>query len=94
MQPKLLKYVLDIESVVKEIESIKQKAQNDFNNFSNDIILQRAVERDLEIIGEAIRKIILIDLFLKRNAPNHWLPPYTAPGIECCNEQFGRRFLL
>ena len=38
-----------------------QKTQNDFNNFSNDIILQRAVERDLEIIGEAIRKIIEIN---------------------------------
>lgn len=60
MQPKLLKYILDIESVVKEIESIKRKAQNDFNIFSDDIILQRAVERDLEIIGEAIRKIIEI----------------------------------
>lgn len=61
MQPKLLKYILDIESVIEEIESIKQKTQNDFNNFSNDIILQRAVERDLEIIGEAIRKIIEIN---------------------------------
>lgn len=61
MQPKLLKYILDIESVIEEIESIKQKTQNDFNNFSDDIILQRAVERDLEIIGEAIRKIIEIN---------------------------------
>lgn len=61
MQPKLLKYILDIESVIEEIESIKQKTKNDFNNFSDDIILQRAVERDLEIIGEAIRKIIEIN---------------------------------
>jgi uncharacterized protein with HEPN domain len=61
MQPKLLKYILDVESVIEEIESIKEKTQNDFNNFSNDIILQRAIERDLEIIGEAIRKIIDIN---------------------------------
>jgi uncharacterized protein with HEPN domain len=61
MQPKLLKYILDIESIIEEIESIKQKAQNDFNHFSEDIILQRAVERDLEIIGEAMRKIIEIN---------------------------------
>lgn len=61
MQPKLLKYILDIESVIGEIELIKQKTQNDFNNFSDDIILQRAVERDLEIIGEAVRKMIEID---------------------------------
>lgn len=61
MQPKLLKHILDIESVIEEVESIKQKTQNDFNNFSDDTILQRAVERDLEIIGEAIRKIVEIN---------------------------------
>ena len=61
MQHKLLKYILDIESVIVEIESIKQKSQNEFNNFSDDIIFQRAIERDLEIIGEAIRKIIEIN---------------------------------
>jgi uncharacterized protein with HEPN domain len=61
MQPKLLKYILDIESVIEEIESIKRKTQNDFSNFSDEIILQRAVERDLEIIGEAIRKMIEIN---------------------------------
>lgn len=61
MQPKLLKYILDVESVIKEIESIKQKTQNNFNNFSDNIILQRAVERDLEIIGEAIRKMVEIN---------------------------------
>lgn len=53
MQPKLLKYILDIERVIGEIESIKQKTQNDFNNFSDDFILQRAVERDLEINGKS-----------------------------------------
>ena len=57
MQPKLLKYILDIESVIEEIESIKQKTLNNYNNFSDNLIFQRAVERDLEIIGEAIRKI-------------------------------------
>ncbi|GAB3004331.1 hypothetical protein GCM10027284_22670 [Cyclobacterium sediminis] len=61
MQPKLLKYILDIESVIEEIESIKKKTQNDFNLFSEDIIFQRAVERDLEITGEASRKMIDIN---------------------------------
>ncbi len=61
MQPKLLKYILDIESVIQEIETIKEKTGNNFNHFKADFILQRAVERDLEIIGEAIRKILEID---------------------------------
>jgi uncharacterized protein with HEPN domain len=61
MQHKILKYLLDIESVINEIESIKIKSENNFEFFKSDIILQRAIERDLEIIGEAIRKILEID---------------------------------
>ena len=57
MQHKALKYILDIESIITEIETIKNRLNNDFNQFSNDVIMQRAVERDLEIIGEAVRKI-------------------------------------
>ena len=61
MQPSILKFLLDIQSVIQEIELVKTKTNNDFTSFKSDILLQRAVERDLEIIGEAIRKIIEID---------------------------------
>ncbi len=57
MQPKVLKYILDIQAVIQEIKNIKAKTENNFNLFKADIILQRAIERDLEIIGEAIKKI-------------------------------------
>lgn len=65
MQPKVLKYILDIQSIIQEIEMIKTKTNNNFNSFKSDIILQRAVERDLEIIGEAIRKILDIEPSIK-----------------------------
>ncbi len=61
MQSRVLKYILDIESVINEIENIKAKTQNNFNLFQSDIILQRAIERDLEIIGEAIKNIIQLE---------------------------------
>jgi len=61
MQLKMLKYILDIQSVIQEIESIKSKTSNNFNNFKADIILQRAVERDLEIIGEAIKNLVILN---------------------------------
>ena len=57
MQHKLFKYFLDIESIIIEIEAIKTKTDNNFILFKSDIILQRAIERDLEILGEAIKKI-------------------------------------
>ena len=50
-----------MKNVIAEIDSIKQKTHNDFRIFSDDIILQRAVERDLEIIGEAVRKMMAIN---------------------------------
>jgi len=65
MQPKILKYLLDIQNIIQEIEIVKIKTNNKFNSFQSDILLQRAVERDLEIIGEAIRKIIEIDPTIK-----------------------------
>lgn len=52
--------MLDIESVISEIEIIKERSDNDFNVFTKDVIMQRAIERELEIIGEAVRKIIEI----------------------------------
>ena len=61
MQHRILKYLLDIESIILEIEEIKVKSENNFAFFNSDIILQRAIERDLEIIGEAIRKIFEIE---------------------------------
>jgi uncharacterized protein with HEPN domain len=61
MQPKVLKYILDIESVIKEIELVKKKANNNFDHFQSDMILKRAIERDLEIIGEAIKKMLEVD---------------------------------
>jgi uncharacterized protein with HEPN domain len=61
MQPKILKYILDIQSVIEEIETIKKLTGNNFNSFNDQIILQRAIERDLEIIGEAVRKILEIE---------------------------------
>ncbi|MBU3658379.1 MAG: DUF86 domain-containing protein [Flavobacteriales bacterium] len=40
---------------------MKSKTKNNFNSFKSDFILQRAVERDLEIIGEAVKKMVEID---------------------------------
>lgn len=78
MQPKVLKYLLDILSVAQEIELVKTKTNNDFFSFKSDILLQRAVERDLEIIGEAIRKIIELDssIVITSAKKHYWIKKY------------------
>jgi len=53
---KILKYILDIESINHEIEMVK-KIYDTFEKFDDDFLAKRTIERNLEIIGEAINNI-------------------------------------
>jgi uncharacterized protein with HEPN domain len=57
MQPRALKYILDIQSLILEIESFVELTSRDFFRYRSQPIVKRAIERDLEIIGEAVRQI-------------------------------------
>lgn len=46
---------------IDEIDSYFENEQKDFFKYRNNLMLKRAVERDLEIIGEAINRIITRD---------------------------------
>jgi uncharacterized protein with HEPN domain len=58
MDEKILKWLFDIKLAIEEIESYFQDFPKDFNQYSKNLILKRAVERDLEIIGEAVNRIL------------------------------------
>lgn len=62
---KPLKYILDIESVIAEMEHIVSTVNGDFNQFESNPIAIRAIERHFEIIGEATRKLITVDPTIK-----------------------------
>ena len=57
MDEKILKYLYDIDFAISEIDSYFINMPKDFNNYKQNTMLKRAVERDLEIIGEAVNKI-------------------------------------
>jgi uncharacterized protein with HEPN domain len=61
MQPRTLKYLLDIQVLIAELASFKEMVHNDFFQFQEQIVVKRAVERNLEIIGEAVRSILALD---------------------------------
>ena len=66
MPPKeVLKYILDIESLIEELENVISLHSRDYTKFSSNFMAVRTVERDLEIIGEAVRKLKEIDPYLK-----------------------------
>jgi len=39
MNPRVLKYILDIESIINEIDAIRERVGDDFSKFGEDVIL-------------------------------------------------------
>ena len=58
MDEKILKWLFDIKDAIIEIEGFFDEYPIDFNLYKENTILKRAIERDLEIIGEAVNRIL------------------------------------
>jgi uncharacterized protein with HEPN domain len=61
MNEKVLKYLFDIRIAIHEIDSFLPSGRFSFALYKNNLILKRAVERNLEIIGEAMNRILKED---------------------------------
>ena len=61
MDERILKWVYDVKLAIEEIESYFEGKEKNFFEYQDNLMLKRAVERDLEIIGEAINRIIKRD---------------------------------
>lgn len=61
MDERILKWLYDIKEAITEIDSYFVDIPKDFNHYKTNTLLKRAVERDLEIIGEAINRILKKD---------------------------------
>lgn len=63
------KHLYDVLLSINEVESYFPEGPKLFEEFKKEIILQRAVERNVEIMGEAINRILKIDpTFILPNA--------------------------
>jgi len=65
MDERILKWLYDIKICIEEIDGFFKKEDRDFLKYKNNLMLKRAVERNLEIIGEAINRIITRDNIFK-----------------------------
>lgn len=61
MDERILKWLFDIKGAIDEIDSYFENIPKIFDQYKLNIILKRAVERDLEIIGEAVNRILKND---------------------------------
>ena len=61
MQPEIKTYLHDILRAINEIDTFFDGTIREFITFVGDIQTKRAVERNLEIIGEAANRIYKLD---------------------------------
>jgi len=61
MTERQLKYFHDIRLSIEEIEDFQATKGNSFHVFSTDTMYRKAVERNLEIIGEAVNRLLKSD---------------------------------
>jgi uncharacterized protein with HEPN domain len=59
MQDEIKKYLFDVKQAIEEIEGFMKNKT--FKDFTDGTLLQSAVERKLEIIGEALNQIKKLD---------------------------------
>lgn len=61
MDRKLQKYLSDILSSILEIESFMSDRPKEYATFCNDTLFRRGVERNIEIMGEAMNQALKIN---------------------------------
>jgi uncharacterized protein with HEPN domain len=61
MNEKVLKCLYDIQLALVETDSFAASIPNDFEEYVRQPMIKRAVERNLEIIGEAVNRILKED---------------------------------
>lgn len=60
MDRKTLKYLQDILTAIEEIEFFMESRPKQYQVFCDDLLFRRGVERNLEIIGEAMNRALKI----------------------------------
>jgi uncharacterized protein with HEPN domain len=61
MENKIKAWLFDILNAIMEIDSFFIGSTKEFSTYKNDLRTRRAIERNIEIIGEALSRIISKD---------------------------------
>ncbi len=61
MDERILKWLYDIRDAISEIDEFFLDIPKEFDQYQTNNILKRATERNLEIIGEAVNRILTKD---------------------------------
>lgn len=58
MNERVLKSLYDLKIAIEEVDLFFEERPKIYSEYKNDLILRRAIERNLEIIGEAMNRIL------------------------------------
>ena len=61
MDDKVKKYLEDILIAINEIDIFFENLPKQYDEFCNNLLLRRGIERNIEIIGEAMSRILKSD---------------------------------
>lgn len=61
MDRKLRKYLFDIQASIAEIDSFMEGHPQKYAEFQSDTLLRRGIERNMEIMGEAMNQVLKLD---------------------------------
>ena len=61
MDDSVKKHLEDIVLAISEIEMAEERFGRQYEIFENDVIFRKFVERNIEIIGEAMNRILKVD---------------------------------
>ena len=61
MQPEIKTWLYDMLLAIEEIDTFFAAGEKKFEHYKNDPKTKRAIERELEIIGEALNRILKLD---------------------------------
>jgi uncharacterized protein with HEPN domain len=73
LHKKEIKYLLDIDSIIIELERIMDVHNSNYQEFSTNFISVRAVERNLMIIGEAVNKLLQMNPSITITSAKHMI---------------------
>ncbi|MCC8175437.1 MAG: DUF86 domain-containing protein [Bacteroidales bacterium] len=61
MDERINKYLLDVLQAIEEVEMFYKDFPNRFDLFVEDLLRRKALERNVEIMGEAVNRIKKVD---------------------------------
>lgn len=65
MDDSVKKYIHDMLQAISEIEMAEERFGRQYETFEKDVVFRKFVERNIEILGEAMNRILKIDPEIK-----------------------------